>query len=341
MALPLAAMFWRAFDSGELQKNLTSDMVMHAMRLSAITSTISLLLAIIFGTPVAYLLAQTQLPRQDASSTCWWTCRSCCRRRSPVWRCWSRSGGAACSGSTSMAAASSWRSPLQPCPRPALRLGALLHPHRQGGLREQFRAGVRGRRGDAGRDALRIFFRILLPLSWPSVVAGAILCWARGLSELGATLIFAGNFEGRTQTMPLAIIGVFDAGRSINVADRPLGHPGLRGRPPAPVAAAAGAAAHVQCSNRAVRRFRKAPRRFSSAGRGSRPTTSWSSPRRVRLRQVADLARHRRSADVRIAGEIELPQGVVSIPPAASGIDRSRRSAAWATWCRTWRCSPS
>jgi molybdate transport system permease protein len=57
-----------------------------------------------------------------------------------------------------------------------------------------------------------------MPLSWPSFVAGAILCWARGLSELGATLIFAGNFEGRTQTMPLAIIGVFDAGRSINVA---------------------------------------------------------------------------------------------------------------------------
>ena len=39
MAIPLGAMFWRAFDSGELQKNITSDMVMHAMRLSAITST--------------------------------------------------------------------------------------------------------------------------------------------------------------------------------------------------------------------------------------------------------------------------------------------------------------
>ena len=67
-----------------------------------------------------------------------------------------------------------------------------------------------------GASPLRIFYRIVLPLSWPSVVAGrASSCWARGLSELGATLIFAGNFEGRTQTMPLAIIGVFDAGRSI------------------------------------------------------------------------------------------------------------------------------
>jgi molybdate transport system permease protein len=69
-----------------------------------------------------------------------------------------------------------------------------------------------------GASPLRIFWRIVLPLCWPSVLAGAILCWARALSELGATLIFAGNFQGRTQTMPLAIIGVFDAGRTIELA---------------------------------------------------------------------------------------------------------------------------
>jgi molybdate transport system permease protein len=69
-----------------------------------------------------------------------------------------------------------------------------------------------------GASPLRIFWRIVLPLCWPSVLAGAILCWARALSELGATLIFAGNFQGRTQTMPLAILGVFDAGRTIDLA---------------------------------------------------------------------------------------------------------------------------
>jgi molybdate transport system permease protein len=69
-----------------------------------------------------------------------------------------------------------------------------------------------------GAGSFRIFRTILLPLCWPSLVAGAILCWARALGELGATLIFAGNFQGRTQTMPLAIIGVFDAGRTINLA---------------------------------------------------------------------------------------------------------------------------
>jgi molybdate transport system permease protein len=39
----------------------------------------------------------------------------------------------------------------------------------------------------------------------PSLIAGAVLCWARALGEFGATITFAGNFPGRTQTMPLAV----------------------------------------------------------------------------------------------------------------------------------------
>ncbi len=49
------------------------------------------------------------------------------------------------------------------------------------------------------------FTRVTLPLVAPGVVAGAVLCWARALGEFGATITFAGNFPGRTQTMPLAV----------------------------------------------------------------------------------------------------------------------------------------
>jgi len=49
------------------------------------------------------------------------------------------------------------------------------------------------------------FLRIVLPLSLPSLVAGAAMTWARALGEFGATITFAGNFPGRTQTMPLAV----------------------------------------------------------------------------------------------------------------------------------------
>ncbi len=56
--------------------------------------------------------------------------------------------------------------------------------------------------GHSGRGA---FFRVALPVAWPGVLAGASLCWARALGEFGATLLFAGNRPGVTQTMPLAI----------------------------------------------------------------------------------------------------------------------------------------
>ena len=50
-----------------------------------------------------------------------------------------------------------------------------------------------------------IFFRVTLPLAGPALGAGAVLCWARALGEFGATITFAGNFPGTTQTMPLAV----------------------------------------------------------------------------------------------------------------------------------------
>ena len=49
------------------------------------------------------------------------------------------------------------------------------------------------------------FQHVMLPLAWRSLLGGAALCWARALGEFGATIIFAGNLPGRTQTMPLAV----------------------------------------------------------------------------------------------------------------------------------------
>jgi molybdate transport system permease protein len=56
-----------------------------------------------------------------------------------------------------------------------------------------------------GASRFTAFRRITLPLIAPGVAAGAILAWARALGEFGATITFAGNFPGRTQTMPLAV----------------------------------------------------------------------------------------------------------------------------------------
>ncbi len=56
-----------------------------------------------------------------------------------------------------------------------------------------------------GAGKLKTFFTITVPLALPGIISGAILAFARSLGEFGATITFAGNIEGETQTLPLAI----------------------------------------------------------------------------------------------------------------------------------------
>jgi molybdate transport system permease protein len=56
-----------------------------------------------------------------------------------------------------------------------------------------------------GASPWQVFRHVTLPLTSGALLSGALLTWARALGEFGATIIFAGNLPGRTQTMPLAI----------------------------------------------------------------------------------------------------------------------------------------
>lgn len=67
-----------------------------------------------------------------------------------------------------------------------------------------------------GASRAQIFRHITMPLSWTALLSGSVMTWARALGEFGATIIFAGNFPGRTQTMPLAIYVGFEI--DMNVA---------------------------------------------------------------------------------------------------------------------------
>lgn len=63
-----------------------------------------------------------------------------------------------------------------------------------------------------GAGPWRAFLTVTLPLVGPSLLAGLVLTWARALGEFGATITFAGNTAGRTQTIPLAVYGAFESG---------------------------------------------------------------------------------------------------------------------------------
>lgn len=62
-----------------------------------------------------------------------------------------------------------------------------------------------------GASPTRTFVRVVLPAARPALMAGLGLAWARALGEFGATLLFAGNMTGRTQTMPLAIYATLES----------------------------------------------------------------------------------------------------------------------------------
>jgi molybdate transport system permease protein len=65
---------------------------------------------------------------------------------------------------------------------------------------------------DLGAGPFTVFRTITLRLAAPGLSAGAVLCWARAVGEFGATIMFAGNLPRRTQTLPLAIYGRYEAG---------------------------------------------------------------------------------------------------------------------------------
>jgi molybdate transport system permease protein len=72
-----------------------------------------------------------------------------------------------------------------------------------------------------GASRFSVFGRVTVPLALPAMVAGAVMAWARALGEFGGTIIFAGSFPGVTQTIPLAIFSAresnFDAAVALSV----------------------------------------------------------------------------------------------------------------------------
>jgi molybdate transport system permease protein len=61
-----------------------------------------------------------------------------------------------------------------------------------------------------GANRWMIFWRVMLPQSTHALLTGLILSWARALGEFGATILFAGSLQGRTQTMPLLVYGALE-----------------------------------------------------------------------------------------------------------------------------------
>lgn len=215
-SVPMVALFWRAASSGELADNVTSELVLDSLRISAVTSTVTLVVAMLVGTPLAYLLARRQfrgkmvvdllldLPIVLPPTVAGVALLVALGRRGVIGDPLDAAGIEIAFTTTAVVLAQ-------------LFVSAPFYIRTVKAGFEAVEPVYEGVASTLGASPLRTFWRVTLPLAWPSIVAGAILCWARALSELGATLIFAGNLQGHTQTMPLAIINAFESGRSIDV----------------------------------------------------------------------------------------------------------------------------
>lgn len=216
LGVPVAALVWRAFRTGALADNATSSFVVEAMRLSAITSTFTLLISIVVGTPLAYLLARYRFPGKwlvdvliDLPIVLPPTVAGVALlvtlgRRGILGEQLDAAGIDIAFTTTAVVLAQVF-------------VAAPFYIRTAKAGFEAIDPAYERLAWTLGASPWRTFRKVTLPLAWPSLLAGAVLCWARALSELGATLIFAGSYQGRTQTMPLAIIGAFESGKSIEV----------------------------------------------------------------------------------------------------------------------------
>ncbi|HSY41986.1 MAG TPA: ABC transporter permease subunit [Polyangia bacterium] len=218
VALPLAGLLFSA-PPRQLLAGLSDPLVAPALRLTLFTTTVSLLVILTCGTPLAWLIAR-------------------------------RTGGAVGAGQVDRASRASriWRMLETLVELPAVLppavagVALLLAFGRRGLLGPGLAAAGIGlpftraavvvaqtfvaapfylqaaiaafRRLDPdlilvartlGASPPRLLFTVAIPVSWPSLAGGAAMSWARALGEFGATLMFAGNMSGRTQTLPLAI----------------------------------------------------------------------------------------------------------------------------------------
>ncbi|MEE1787525.1 ABC transporter permease [Streptomyces sp. SP17BM10] len=204
LVLPLVGLLVRAPWSA-LSEELTSTAVWDALRLSLICATLATAVSLVLGVPLAWLLARTELPGRRVIRAL----VTLPLVLPPV------VGGVALLlvlGRRGIVG--SWLDSAFGITLPFTTTGVVIAEafvampflviSVEGALRA---ADPRYEEAAAtlGASRLTAFRRVTLPLIAPGIAAGAVLAWARALGEFGATITFAGNFPGKTQTMPLAV----------------------------------------------------------------------------------------------------------------------------------------
>ena len=216
LGLPIFALLWRAGVDG-LFPYVTEASAISALRLSLLTSTVSAGITVMTGTPLAFVLARRKfagktwvellidlpvvLPPSVAGIAL-----LIAFGRQGMFGAWLSSLGITLPfTTTAVILAQTFVS--APLFVRAARIGfAEIDPQ----LHEAAYA--------EGSNEWQLFLYVMFPLAGRAILSGAILAWTRALGEFGATILFAGNLEGVTQTMPLAIYLGLERGLGVALA---------------------------------------------------------------------------------------------------------------------------
>jgi len=213
LLIPLAAIFIRAIPSGAFGDAIGDPVIREALILSLTTTTLTLGIMIVLGTPVAWLLARYQFRGREALDTL---------LDLPMVLPPAVAGVALLMAFGRRGILGPTLSDTFGIEIPFTTLAVILAqafvatPFYVKAAKAGFESIDRDLEHVAstlGVSRLQTFWSVTVPLALPALLGGAVMAWARALGEFGATIMFAGNFMGRTQTMPLAIYGTMEAGR--------------------------------------------------------------------------------------------------------------------------------
>lgn len=203
LALPIGALLWRAVMAG-LIGQVTEPAAIAALRLSLLTSSLASLIAVITGTPLAYVLARwsfrwkrwinmlIDLPVVLPPAVAGLALLMAFGRRGVFGDLLAAAGISLPFTPAAVVIAQIFvAAPLYV--RAAVIGFAAIDPQLEEAAYSE------------GAGAWQSFRYVMLPLARRALLGGLVLCWTRALGEFGATILFAGNMPGLTQTMPLAI----------------------------------------------------------------------------------------------------------------------------------------
>jgi molybdate transport system permease protein len=210
LVLPLVGLVDRAATAGTLLQAIQRPIVYEAVRLSLLTSSAVLVLSLAFGMPLALVLARRKFPGVTLLDTlvdlpivlppavAGLALLLTFGRRGLLGP-WLDAIGVQLPFTTAAVVIASFFVAAPFFVR-AARSGFLAVPR-------EYEEAARME----GATEWQVFQHVTVPVASPALFGGAVLCWARALGEFGATIMFAGQFLGRTQTMPLAIYAALES----------------------------------------------------------------------------------------------------------------------------------